>query len=127
VRGGEQQRRRAHQQNLRHDHDAAAIVPVRKVAGRKSEQQKGRDLDESHVPQHHGGSGLEVEIPAHRHRKHLQAEARKEVSAQEKSKVPRAERRVGVQLFSFAYGPFGPRQNRASPDKAGPGCQTHPS
>jgi hypothetical protein len=50
-------------------------MSVREVSGGKREQEKGRNLDESHVSEYNGGAGLEIQIPTHGHGKHLQAEA----------------------------------------------------
>ena len=76
---------------VRERQHAPAIVCVGKVTSEQREQQKRSNLHESDIAENDGRPGLEVEIPTHGDREHLESEARQEISGQKQAIIAEAE------------------------------------
>ena len=62
-----------------------------KVTGKQREQQKRGNLHESNIAENNGRPGLQVQIPTHGDREHLESEARQEISGQKQAIISEAE------------------------------------
>ena len=76
---------------MRERQHAPAIVCVGEMTGKQREQQKRGNLHESHIAENDGRSGLQVQIPTHGDREHLESEARQEISGQKQAIISEAE------------------------------------
>ena len=94
--GKDQQDGSGNQEQLRSDHDSAAVMPVRDVAGEQREEQERGHLDETNVAEHNRRTGGKIQIPAYGDGQHLQAKAGEECADEEQFVIRGAERSVSV-------------------------------